>query len=72
MSALLYPLSVQETLALLAELEDLKEELALARKCCCQRGARLQILKREVDWERFIQDDYPGAEDWFDEDGVPT
>ena len=43
------------------------------RRCCVQRGARLQIIRdmmRETDWLHMVSD-RPEMEDWFDEDGVP-
>ena len=49
-------------------------EVLELRRCCAQGGARLQILKewmRLTDWMHFTRE-YPEAEDWFDEDGVPN
>lgn len=50
-----------------------KSELEELRKCCVQRGARLQILRelfRDIDWHHACYD-RPEMRDWFDERGVP-
>lgn len=57
--------SIQQTL--LIENERL-------RKCCSQRGARLQVLRewmREDSWKAFCFF-HPEAREWFDDDGVPV
>lgn len=49
-------------------------EVLELRRCCAQRGARLEILKEWMsirEWAEFITEN-PEAEDWFDEDGVPN
>ncbi|NCA72010.1 MAG: hypothetical protein EOM91_18415 [Sphingobacteriia bacterium] len=49
-------------------------ELDALRQMASQRGARLQILRewmRETDWLHFCGD-HPGADQWFDADGVPV
>ena len=66
----------QEVENLRREVETLRRDVARAedlRKCCSQRGARMQIMRsyfRGVDWDHAVLD-YPDMNDWFDEDGVP-
>ena len=53
--------------------DGLERDLEMAKRCCTQRSARLQILRehmRSTDWHAFVLD-RPEAEDWFDENGVP-
>ena len=53
--------------------DGLERDLELAKRCCTQRSARLQIMREHMlstDWHKFVLD-RPEAEDWFDEDGVP-
>ena len=55
------------------KVHEQEAELSRLRRCCVQRGARLQILReliRETDWLLMIED-RPEMADWFDEDGVP-
>ena len=62
----------------IAELEAENEKL---KKCCSQRGARMQILKEFMDenidyksgatmYEMFCESN-KYFRDWFDKDGVP-
>ena len=56
-----------------AVIEEMREEVLRLRKCCTQRGARMQIMRelfREIDWHHACQD-RPEMREWFDEDGVP-
>lgn len=61
------------------ECDQQKEEIRRLRECCSQRGARMQIMKWWMEsngdiindvWPVFVEHN-PGAEDWFDSDGVP-
>ena len=49
-----------------------KNEIDFLRKCCTQRGTRMQIMRNlfsEADWERICQE-RPEMRYWFNKDGV--
>jgi len=60
---------------------DLQDELKARERQAAQRGARMQIMMEWMDgnmpkwkdtlWRDFLRN-YPEANDWFDEDGVPV
>jgi hypothetical protein len=54
-------------------LDQIRAEMDLLRKCCSQRGARMQVLRDcfpETLWERACIE-RPEMRTWFDRDGVP-
>lgn len=60
--------------------EAAEKENERLRKCCTQRGARMQIMREWMEqqtglggpgeWWYFCEE-RPAAADWFDKDGVP-
>jgi hypothetical protein len=63
-----------------SEIERLRAENESLKKCCTQRGARMQIMRDWMDsnlglggpsewW--YLVEERPEAAEWFDTDGVP-
>ena len=61
-------------------IRELRQENEQLKKCCTQRGARMQIMREWINrhpqympwtnWDAFLYQRQE-AEDWFDNDGVP-
>jgi len=61
---------LEEVEGIRQQLTEAKAELEAAKKCCTQRGARMQILFSQVkgtNYNNMVEE----MDKWFDKDGVP-